>query len=391
MNTTTQKRVTADLASRPAHVGLDVHKDTISVAVAAQRADSDTMQLVDCGKVANTPAAMKRKVARLTDDFGANLHFIYEAGPCGFALLRRLRDSGWSCDLIAPTEIPRKPGDRVKTDRRDAQTLARLSAAGYLEPLWVPDPAQEAFRKLMRDRFDLKDQIRRQRQRIGHFLLQHERRFNGATWTIKHRAWLHALTFDESADQISLHMKTDILGDLERRLLELEQDLERELPTRPWRPVVASLRALRGVDHLTAVTLFAELGDLRRFPTAPQFMAYVGLTPSEHSSGPKRLTGAITKTGNGLVRRLLIESAWTYRFPARDTHHMQRKAVDASDDAKARAWAAQKRLCKKYHTMLEQGKQVKTVVTAIARELAGYIWDIGCHEMPDVTALDKRI
>jgi len=383
-------RTTADLASRPVHVGLDVHKDTISLAVAVQPRDGDPLQLMDCGKVANTPAAMKRKVTRLTDDFGTDLHFIYEAGPCGYALLRRLRDSGWSCDLIAPTAIPKQPGDRVKTDRRDARALARLSAAGYLEPLWVPDVAQEAFRNLIRDRVDLKVQIRRQRQRIGHFLLRHERRFRGTPWTLQHRAWLHALKFDASADQISLRTKTDILNDLERRLVELERDIEQELPARPWLPVVASLRALRGVDQLTAVTLCAELGDLRRFPTAPQFMAYVGLTPSEHSSGPKRQTGAITKTGNGLVRRLLTEGAWTYRFPARDTQYMQRKAVDASDYAKARAWAAQKRLCHKYRTMLEQGKQVKTVVTAIAREMAGYIWDIACHEMPDVVAPDER-
>ena len=253
----------------------------------------------------------------------------------------------------------------------------------------MPYTAHEAFRNLIRDRVDLKLQIRRQRQRIGHFLLRHERRFHGTPWTHQHRAWLHDLKFDESADQISLRTKPDILSDLEQRLLELEQDIERELPARPWLPVVASLRAMRGVNRLTAVTLFAELGDLRRFSTAPRFMAYVGLTPSEHSSGPKRQTGAITKTGNGLVRRLLMEGAWTYRFPARDTHYMQRKAVDASNYAKARAWAAQKRLCNKYRTMLEQGKQVKTVVTAIAREMAGYIWDIACHEMPDVVAHDE--
>ena len=390
MNTTMQMGMTADVSWRTVHVGLDVHKDTVSIAAAVPPRDSQTLQLVDCGKVANTPAAMKRKVMRLADDFGTDLHFIYEAGPCGYALLRRLRDSGWSCDLIAPTAIPKQPGDRVKTDRRDARALARLSAAGYLEPLWVPDTAQEAFRNLIRDRVDLKVQIQRQRQRIGHFLLRHERRFRGTAWTVKHRAWLHDLKFDKSADQISLRTKTDILSDLERRLIELEADIEREVRTQPWLPAVASLRALRGVDQLTAVTLFAELGDLRRFPTAPQFMAYLGLTPSEHSSGRKRQTGAITKTGNGLVRRLLTESAWTYRFPARDTYHMQRKAVDASDYAKARAWAAQKRLCKKYHTMLEQGKQVKTIVTAIARELAGYIWDIACHEMPDAMAHDER-
>ncbi len=391
MNVKTQSATTvsedARGASFPVHVGLDVHKETISIAVAAP-ADGGVLGTTDFGKVANTAAAMKRQVKRLVDTYGTNLHFIYEAGPCGYALLRRLREDGWSCELVAPTAIPKKPGDRVKTDRRDAQALARLSAIGYLEPLWVPDPAQEALRNLIRDRTDVKETIRRQRQRVQHFLLRHERRYQGTPWTAKHRAWLLDLAFGESADQISLRTKLDLMGDLERRLTELERDIERELQTRPWLPVVASLRALRGVDRLTAVTLLAELGDLRRFPTARQFMAYLGLTPSEHSSGGKRRLGAITKTGNGTVRRLLIESAWTYRFPARDTHHLQRKAEDASAYAKTRAWDAQKRLCQRYRTMQEQGKQVKTVVTAIARELAGYIWDIACHEMPDVVEDD---
>ena len=378
----------ADDTTTPVHVGLDVHKETIAVAVAVREPADTMLRVTDCGQVANTTAAMKKKVTRLVDEFGSNLHFVYEAGPCGYALLRRLRDGGWPCELVAPTAIPKKPGDRVKTDRRDAQALARLSAIGYLDALWVPDPAQEAIRNLIRDRMDVKDHIRRQRQRVQHFLLQHERRYDGTMWTTQHRAWLHDLKFAESADQISLRTKTDIMGDLEQRLVDLERDIERELQTRPWLPVVASLRALRGVDRLTAVTLLAELGDLRRFPTARQFMAYLGLTPSEHSSGGKRQTGAITKTGNGAVRRLLTESAWTYRFPARDTHHLQRKAVDASDYAKARAWAAQKRLCQRYRTLLEQGKQVKTVVTAIARELAGYVWDIACHEMPEVVEHD---
>ena len=374
--------VDAHDASNPVHVGLDVHKDSISIAVAMRSTEGATLDFADCGKVQNTPAAMKKKVHSLVASYGPDLHFIYEAGPCGYALLRRLRDGGWPCDLVAPTAIPKKPGDRVKTDRRDARALAQLSAAGYIEPLWVPDPAQEAFRNLIRDRTDVKELIRRQRQRIQHFLLRQERNYQGAKWTDAHRSWLHDLKFDSSADQLSLRAKTDLLGDLDRRLTDLERDIDREMQLWPWTSVVNSLRALRGVDRLTAVALLAEIGDLRRFPTARQFMAYLGLTPSEYSSGSKRRTGAITKTGNGAVRRLLTESAWTYRFPARETRHLQHKAADASEYAKARAWDAQKRLCRRYRTMLEQGKQVKTVITAIARELAGYVWDIACHEMP---------
>ena len=192
--------------------------------------------------------------------------------------------------------------------------MAKLSAIGYLDPLWVPDPSQEAFRNLIRDRLTLKELIRHERQRIQHFLLRQERRYEKATkWTEAHHAWLLDLRFDNSADQLSLHHKIDLLADMTSRLQALERDIDCEMQDWVWTPVVNSLRALRGVDRLTAITLLAELGDMRRFPTAPQLMAYLGLTSSEHSSGPKRRRGAITKTGNSVVRRLLIESAWTYR------------------------------------------------------------------------------
>ena len=367
------------------HVGLDVHKDTIAVAVAMQQEASTDLWVEACGIVANSPTAFAKQVDRLIDRHGRSLRFVYEAGPCGFALLRRLRDAGWSCDMVAPTSIPKQPGDRVKTDRRDARELARLSAAGYLEPLWIPDPEQEALRNLVRDRMDLKELIREQRQRIQHFLLRHERQYSRTAWTKAHDAWLRDLKFDASADQVSLRTKLLIHDDLATRLTDLERDIDRELLTWPWMPVVASLRALRGVDRLTAVSLLVEIGDLRRFPSAPQFMAYLGLNPSEYSSGGKRRTGAITKTGNGTARRLLTESAWTYRHPARETKHLQRKAADASEYARGRAWDAQKRLCGRYKSMVGSGKQVKTVVTAIARELAGYIWDIASHEMQAIS------
>ena len=205
---------------------------------------------------------------------------MYEAGPCGYSLLRRLRDGLWPCELVAPTVIPKKPGDRVKEYRRAAQALAWLSAAGYLEPLLVPAPVQEALRILNRDRLDAKDHIQRRRQRVQQFLLRHERRYESSNWTAKHPSWLSDLKFVESADQISLRTKIDIMVDLERRLAELECDIEHEPQARPWLPVVASLRALRGVDRLMAITLMAEFGDLRLFPITRQFMAYLGLTPA---------------------------------------------------------------------------------------------------------------
>ena len=372
---------TENVDESPVHVGLDVHKDSIAVAV-ARHVDGE-LRVEDLGEVRNAPAAVRKLVDRLSADVRGSLRFVYEAGPCGYALLRRLRGWDLTCDLIAPSQIPRKAGDRVKTDRRDARELARLSMMGYLQPLWVPDPGQEALRDLVRLRMSLKESIRRARQRIGHFLLRQDRRWGKPNWTAPHRAWMKDLKFEQSAHRACLSSSLAVLEDLERRLHEVELDLQRELADWQLKPVVDSLRALRGVDELTAVGLLAELGDLRRFPDAGRFMSYLGLTPSEWSSGGRRRTGALTKTGNGAARRLLTESAWTYRHPARETRHLQRKAANASDYAKERAWAAQKRLCRRYQEFLKRGTNVKTAVSAIARELAGFVWDIACHEMPN--------
>ena len=337
----------------PVHVGLDVQKDSIAVAVA--RHVDGGLRVEDLGEVRNAPAAVRKLVDRLSADARGSLRFVYEAG------------------------------DRVKTDRRDARELARLSMMGYLQPLWVPDPGQEALRDLVRLRMSLKESIRRARQRIGHFLLRQDRRWGKPHWTAPHRAWMKDLKFEQSAHRVCLSSSLAVLEDLERRLheVELSLDLQRELSDWQLKPVVDSLRALRGVNELTAVGLLAELGDLRRFPDAGRFMSYLGLTPSEWSSGGRRRTGALTKTGNGAARRLLTESAWTYRHPAREMRHLQRKAANASDYAKERAWAAQKRLCRRYQEFLKRGTNVKTAVSAIARELAGFVWDIACHEMPN--------
>ena len=369
------------IPGKPIHVGLDVHKETIAVAVA--RSLEGKVVVDEFREVRNTPSAVRRMVGRLVAEAEGPLHFVYEAGPCGYALLRRLRGWGHSCDMVAPSEIPRKAGDRVKTDRRDANELARLSAMGYFHPLWVPDPGQEAMRDLVRLRMSLKDSIRRERQRIGHFLLRHDRLWTKSNWTEAHRTWMRDLRFEQSAHRVCLRSSIAVLDDLEKRLNEVEHDLQREMAGWHLSSVVDSLRALRGVDRLTAVGLLAELGDLRRFPSAGQFMAYLGLTPSEWSSGGRRRTGALTKTGNGTARRLLTESAWTYRFPARETRHLQRKAANASDYARERAWAAQKRLCWRYQEFAKRGMNVKTAVSAIARELAGFVWDIACHDMPE--------
>ena len=370
------------------HVGLDVHKESIAIAVYRFLFAEQTWQTVDVGEVRNTPASIRKMVAALQEQFGADLHFVYEAGACGFALLRRLRDMGCTCDLVAPTSIPKRPGDRVKTDRRDARELAKLHALGYLDHLFVPDTHQEAIRELVRVRMDLKASLRSTRLRIGHLLLRRERHWRQkAKWTKAHRRWILDQKFEHPGDQISLHKLMEWMASLEHHLHDIERDLAREVDNWWLAPLVDSLRALRGVDRLTAIVLLAEIGDFRRFPKAGAFMAYLGLTPSEYSSGGRRRTGSITKTGNGTVRRILTESAWTYRFAARETRHLQRKAENASDYAKDRAWQAQKRLCGRYQQLIQSGKDSKTVVTAIGRELAGYIWDIACHDMPEQPAV----
>lgn len=368
------------------HVGLDVHKDTVSVAVAWHVAVTGELRVEDIGVVSNRASQVSRCVQGLSRQYGESLHFAYEAGPCGFALHRQLSDMGRSCVVAAPTLIPRRSGDRVKTDRRDARELARLSLTGLLTPIWVPDPAQESMRDLVRCRMVLKDQVGRARRRIRHFTLRRNLQApkGGSTWSQTYRAWIKDLKLETPAAQKALRCHLDVLEDLERRLGDAERDLAGEVDQSALKKLVDELRSLRGIDTIIAVSLLAEAGDLRRFPTAGAFMSYLGLTPSEHSSGGLRRTGGITKTGNSILRRLLVESAWTYRFPPRETKHLQRKASQASPYARQRAWAAQKDLCHRYRKMVERGKNTKTITVAVARGLAGYVWDIAGNAMNEL-------
>ena len=372
------------------HVGLDVHKDTVVVAVARRTLDSDDLVVEDRGDFKNRPASLKRWLAALTHEYDGALHFVYEAGPCGFVMWRQLRGWGHACEVVAPSLIPKKSGDRVKTDRRDARELAKLSLLGYLTPIWVPSETREAMRDLVRLRLDMKQMIQKQRQQLNHFLLRHGHAWSLTKWTERHRVWMKDRSFAEPAQQLTLMTSLASLTDQERRLATLDHDLLTHAAAWEWSGLVDSLRALRGIDYLTAITVLAEIGDLRRFRNPAQFMAYLGLVPSEFSSGGRRRTGAITKTGNGVVRRILTESAWTYRFAARETRHLQHKAKDASDYARERSWAAQKRLCGRYRTLVQHGKNHKTVVTAIARELAGFIWDIACHDLNAASSATRR-
>ena len=364
--------------SYAAYVGMDVHKETIAVAIAEDgRGEPEFL-----GEIANKPVKVSRLIERLSGRYGGErLLFVYEAGPCGYGLFHQVVASGHACEVVAPSLIPRKAGERIKTDRRDARGLARLSRAGELTAVWVPDPEQEAIRDLTRAREDMKAIELKARQRLGAFLLRHGRRYEGGKshWTQAHFRWMETVKFDSPIQQIVLQQYIEAVKEAQRRVAGLHREMEQALTGWSLRPVVEGLMALRGVSLITAMTVLAELGDISRFESPRQLMAYLGLVPSEHSSGGTRRQGPITKAGNGHVRRVLVESAWNYRFPARKTRCIERRAERTSPAVQAIAWAAQKRLCARYRHLLEAGKVRQQVTTALARELAGFIWAIACE------------
>jgi transposase len=280
--------------------------------------------------------------------------------------------------VVAPSLIPKKPGDRVKTDRRDSLNLARLHRAGELTAVWVPDGAQEALRDLTRAREDMKHLQLQAKQRLLGFLLRHGKRFEGKdNWTQAHFRWFEEVKFGQPVQQIVFQEYVDSVQAITRRVAALDEQMESAAKDSVFWPVIEGLMALRGVKLITATTIVAEIGDLRRFANAPQLMAYLGVVPSEHSSGESKSRGGITKTGNGHVRRVLVEAAWQYRYPARKTAVLQRRAERASEQVQEIAWKAQKRLCARYRLLEARGKLKVQVCIAIARELAGFIWAIG--------------
>ena len=361
-----------------AHVGLDVHKNSIAVAVAPAGREPP----VYVGEIANRPLAIGKLAEKLARTHGGEvLLFSYEAGPCGYEVYRQLTAMGFDCEVVAPSRIPKAPGERIKTDRRDAVKLARLSRGGELTPVWVPDEDREAMRDLVRARADFKRAELKARQQLGAFLLRHGRRWSRGRWTRAHYAWLDGQRFERAWEEGAFREYLDAVRAASDRVAALTKRLHDALPDWSLAPVARSLAALRGVDTLTATTLLAELGDVSRFDSPRQLMGYLGLVPSEHSSGGRRRQGGITRTGNGHARRALVESAWSYRFPARRTAHLERKAAAASGEAKAIAWKAQRRLCGRYRRLIESGKNSKQANVAVARELSGFVWDIVRREM----------
>lgn len=358
------------------YVGLDVHKDSIAIAVAS----SDGKPAASLGQVPHDIPALIKRLLRLGP--AASLRCCYEAGPTGLGLARRLRETAIACDVVAPSLVPVQPGVRVKTDRRDAVKLAQYLRSGHLTAIHVLDPATEAIRDLERARDDAKRGERAARQQLSKFLLRHGRWFEGRTnWGPAHLAWLAKQRFDDEAQQDVMNDYREAVELATARVGRLSGRLAQRVATWEKAPLVTAFQALRGVDLVSAATLVAEVEDFRRFPSAPELMSFVGLVPSEHSSGGSRRQGRITRTGNGHVRRILVESAWHYRRQPRMSKAIRARNDKVSAGVRAIAWKAQQRLHRRMCRLMGNGKPSTRAVTAVARELVGFIWAIAREEV----------
>ena len=366
------------MGERITYVGLDVHKDGIVVAVAEGGLRGEVREY---GRIANTATGLDRLVRRLGGE-GTRLRFCYEAGPCGYGIHRHLSAQGQECVVVAPSLIPKRAGDRVKTDRRDAASLARLHRAGELTAVWVPEPGYEAMRDLVRARLDAVHALRRARQQLSGFLLRQGCHYGRPAWTKLHRRWLAGLKFEQAVHHVVLEDYIAAIEAAEARRDRLTAQIEAMLPDWTLAPVVAALQTMRGMALVNAATLIAELGDLSRFANPRQLMAYLGLVPSEHSSGASVKRGGLTKAGNNAARRVLIEAAWCYRFPARVSRALRLRQEEQPRPICEIAWKAQLRLCARYRKLARSGKPANVVTAAIARELTGFIWAIARRVPP---------
>ena len=365
---------------RLAFVAFDSAKEKHAVAIADDGRDGEVRYV---GEIANSPDTIKKLVRRLSRQY-EQLHFCYEAGPTGYGLHRQLSDLGHVCDVVAPSMIPRRSGDRVKTNRRDAITLVKLLRAGELNAIWVPDIVHEAVRDLTRARETAMIDLKVKRQQLLSFLLRHGRNFPGKkNWTKMHARWLATQKFPHPAQQIVFQDQIEAINAAQVRLLALEQQLREIVPTWTMAPVVAAYQALRGVSFLVATTFVAEVGDVRRFAAPQHLMAFLGLVPSEHTTGDTVRRGSITKTGNRRARRVLIEGAWTYRYPARVSETLRSRLEGLPVGVRTIAWKAQTRLCARFRRLIANGKTAPVVATAIARELAAFLWAIGHQIAPE--------
>jgi transposase len=354
-------------------VGIDVAKLRNAVAIADAGRNGEIRYM---GEFDASPESMTRLIRKLAAKHD-KLHFCYEAGPTGYGLYRQIVALGHECIVVAPSLIPRRSGDRIKTNRRDAQSLARLLRAGELTAVWVPDETHEAVRDLVRTRGMAVEDYRRKRQHVTAFLLRHGRSYDGKTsWRGRHKRWLDGQSFGHPAQRLAYQEMLNAVQATVERMDRLEAALIELVPDWTMAPVVAAFQAMRGVQFLTAVTMVAEAGDLRRFDHPRQLMAFLGLVPSERSTGESRRQGGITKTGNSSARKVLVEAAWTYRHSAGLGVDHQRRQKDLPEPVRDSAWKARTRLCARFRRRLAKGKRNTVVVVAIAREIAAFLWAI---------------
>lgn len=356
-----------------AFVAFDTSKLRNAVAIAEE---GRTGELRFFGEIGNTAEATAKLVKKLGGKYG-RLAFCYEAGPTGYGLYRQITDLGHECMVVAPSLIPKKPGERVKTNRRDALDLARLLRAGQLTAVWVPDSRHEAMRELTRARGAAVEDARMKGQQVSAFLLRLGRHHAGKkTWTKAHMNWLASQKFDHAEQRIALEEMLLAVHQARDRIARLDEAIRTAVPQWSLAEVVQALMAMRGIDLVTATAFLAEIGDLSRFRTPRQLMAYLGLVPSEKSTGDTVVRGAITKAGNRRARRLLIESAWSYRHPPRVGKDKQAKVAAAPRAVREIAWKAQHRLYARYRALTRKGKLKTVTITAMARELAAFIWAV---------------
>ena len=369
-------------------IGLDTHKEFNEVAYIEEHRGAQPVHL---GRIPSSKVAVQKLVRQFESKYpGATLHFVYEAGPCGYWIYRLITSLGHCCYVVAPSLIPKKSGEKIKTDKRDALKLSKLLKSEDLTPIYVPEPEDEAVRDLSRAREVAMKDLKDAKYQLKALLLRNNINYKGtANWSQKHLRWLTELVLPHPAQHIVLQEFLHTITERISRLERLDNELTHHVHQWRYYPVVKAIQAMRGVRLLVATGVVAELGDLSRFDHPRKLMSYLGLVPSEHSSGGKRHIGAITKCGNGRARRLLVEGAHTYRYAANISTDMQKRQEGLPKDIIDIAWKAQLRLCKRYKKMIAKGKHYNLVVTAIAREMIAYIWAIAKEVV--LTPVNKKL